>query len=383
VTANPRLLRRMSRRLSRRRVYLSALVGLFLFAPSAGGVPGDPTPPSVTPVYSPALPASGWYRGSVTLSWLVVDPESIILNMTGCQVQTFTTDTPGTPVTCTAESDGGTNSGSVKIKADRTPPTVTATAERVPDANGWYNRPVTVSYAGTDATSGIATCSPANQYGGPDLAAASAAGSCTDYAGNVASSVLSFKYDATAPTLSAVTTRPGNRRAQIAWRASSDTSAVEVLRAPGRNGQGQTIIYRGSASGVLDTGLAVGRRYEYRVTGLDEAANRAEHTITMVATGPLLSPAPAEQVTSPPRLTWTSVKKASYYNLQVIRGHKVLSVWPVSPGFQLRRTWIYNGRRYRLQPGVYRWYVWPGFGPKSANKYSKRPLGSSTFVVKK
>ena len=34
--------------------------------------------------------------------------------------------------------------------------------DRPPDAKGWYRKPVTVSFAGTDATSGIATCTGAD-----------------------------------------------------------------------------------------------------------------------------------------------------------------------------------------------------------------------------
>ena len=381
MTVRPKLLRRRRGPPFRRLLFLSALVAMLLVAPNAGGVPGDPTPPAISPIYSPAFPANGWFRGSVTLSWVVVDPESIILNQNGCEPKTFTTDTPGTPVTCTAESDGGTNSGTVKIKLDRTPPAVNAGAERVADANGWYNRPFTVSFSGTDATSGIASCSPATRYGGPDLASASIVGSCTDTAGNVSDATVSFKYDATAPTLFAVTKKPGNRSAEVAWRKSTDTQLVEVIRAPGREGQGESAVYRGSATGFRDTGLIVGRKYEYRLTGVDEAANRAEQKIDLVATGALLSPAPAERVTSPPNLAWTPVKKASYYNVLLIRGRKVLSAWPTSPGYRLRRTWMYKGRRYRLRPGVYRWYVWPGYGPISAARYGRRPLGSSTFVV--
>jgi hypothetical protein len=177
-----------------------------------------------------------------------------------------------------------------------------------------------------------------------------------------------------------VTAKLGNRSAQVAWRKSTDTRVVEVLRAPGRKGQGETVVYRGSETGFRDTGLLVGRKYEYRVAGVDEAANRAEHKVNLIATGPLLSPVPGERVTSPPKLVWTAVKGAGYYNLQLFRGRKVLSAWPVRSGFQLRRTWVYNGRRYRLRPGVYRWYVWPGRGRISANRYG-RLLGSSTFVV--
>ena len=39
-----------------------------------------------------------------------------------------------------------------------------------------------------------------------------------------------------------------------------------------------------------------------------------------------------------------------------------------------------NGRRYGLRPGVYHWYVWPGYGRLAANRYGGR-LGGSTFVV--
>ena len=132
--------------------------------------------------------------------------------------------------------------------------------------------------------------------------------------------------------------------------------------------------------GFRDPGLVVGRKYEYRVIGIDEALNRAEQKVNVVASGPLLSPAPAQRVTAPPKLAWTAVKRASYYNIQLIRGRKVLSVWPTRTSFQLQSAWRYKGRRYRLRPGVYRWYVWPGYGRPSAGRFG-RLLGGSTFVV--
>ncbi len=45
MTCGPILLRRPSRRFFRRLVVVGALAGMLLVAPSAGGVPGDPTPP--------------------------------------------------------------------------------------------------------------------------------------------------------------------------------------------------------------------------------------------------------------------------------------------------------------------------------------------------
>ncbi|HEV2711723.1 MAG TPA: hypothetical protein VGU26_01395 [Gaiellaceae bacterium] len=185
----------------------------------------------------------------------------------------------------------------------------------------------------------------------------------------------------TAPSVFAVTTKRGNRSVQVAWQKSSDTWYVEVLRAPGRQGAGETVVYRGSETVFRDTGLVVGRKYQYRIAGLDAAANRAEQKVELVATGALLSPGPGERVTSPPNLIWATAKRATYYNVQLMRGgRKVLSAWPADPSYRLRRTWSYNGRRYRLRPGLYRWYVWPGLGRRSAAKYG-RLLGSSTFVV--
>jgi hypothetical protein len=358
---------------SLRRIFLSAVLGLLLLAPSAAA-----NPPEISVTTIGTLGANGWYRSDVTVNWTVVGAETSV----GCDAVTLRVDSPGTKVTCSATSQGDETSKSVTIKLDKTPPTAAAVPARQPDANGWYNQPLSVAFSGTDATSGIAGCT-SGSYGGPDNASALIAGSCSDNAGNTAGATLAFKYDATAPSLYDVSATRGNRSALMAWRKSTDTQLVEVLRAPGRDGQGESVVYRGSEAGFRDTGLVVGRKYEYRVAGVDEAANRAEQKVELVATGALLSPTPAERVTSPPKLVWTVAKRASYYNVQVIfRGRKVLSAWPARPGFQLRRTWVYNGRRYRLRPGVYRWYVWPGYGRISAAEYGRR-LGSSTFVVTK
>lgn len=379
MNAGPTLLRSRPRRGDSRRprrlsgaAFLLACVAIaaLLVAPGASGAP-----PEINVTISGSLGLNGWYRSNVTVNWHVEGETS----STGCDSVTLKADTPGTKVTCSAEFNGDQTIKSVTIKLDKTAPTASPAVERAPNASGWYTGPVTVSFSGTDATSGIAGCSSA-RYGGPDNATASVAGSCSDVAGNVTGAALSFKYDATPPTLSAVTKKLGKRSVELAWRPSSDTRLVEILRAPGRNGEGQTVVYQGSATTFRDTGLVVARKYRYRVAGLDDAANRSEHTLDITATGALLSPAPGTQVTNPPNLVWTPVKGASYYNVQLMRGRKVLSAWPVRTRFQLRRTWRYNGRRYRLRPGVYRWYVWPGYGRISAARYG-RLLGGSTFVV--
>jgi hypothetical protein len=175
--------------------------------------------------------------------------------------------------------------------------------------------------------------------------------------------------------------KPGKRSVELLWRVSSDAVSVELARAPGTDGA-ESVIYEGAtlATSHPDRGLKAGRTYRYRLTAADEAANRATRTADFVARGALLFPAPGERVSKPPLLVWTPVKGARYYNVILIRGRRVFSAWPVRARLQLRRTWTYRGSRYKLRPGLYRWFVWPGRGRLAAGKYGPM-LGGSTFIV--
>jgi hypothetical protein len=59
------------------RLLLILGVGALLLTPNAGGVgavPGDPTPPVVTPLLTGTLGNNGWYVSNVTRNWRVEDP---------------------------------------------------------------------------------------------------------------------------------------------------------------------------------------------------------------------------------------------------------------------------------------------------------------------
>ena len=87
-------------------------------------------------------------------------------------------------------------------------------------------------------------------------------------------------------------------------------------------------------------------------------------------------------MSNPPLLTWKRVKGARYYYLQVWRGKvKVLSTWPRDSKLQLKLGWTHNGRRFRLLPGLYRWYVWPGISRPASHRYGPM-VGSSSFRVR-
>jgi len=88
-------------------------------------------------------------------------------------------------------------------------------------------------------------------------------------------------------------------------------------------------------------------------------------------------------VRTPPLLRWKAVKGVTFYNVQLYRdGKKVLSTWPRKAALQLARSWSYGGKRQRLLPGTYRWYVWGAKGTRARPTYG-RALGTSTFVVRR
>ena len=150
-----------------------------------------------------------WYTSAsgvtVAFAW---DPTGVTQTQS---CDTFTVgETTGTSRTCIVTYSNGSQSQlGVTVKNDSKAPTVTGgSPNRGPDSNGWYNHPVGITFTGTDATSGIASCS-STTYGGPDSGSASFSGTCTDQAGNQ-SSAASFgpiKYDATPPSVSAALSR--------------------------------------------------------------------------------------------------------------------------------------------------------------------------------
>jgi hypothetical protein len=116
----------------------------------------DPTPPEVVPHVEGPQGNAGWYVGDVTVTWTVTDaqsPSSIVTS--GCGETSITTDTPGTTLTCTATSNGGTASSSVTVKRDATVPGIACLPT---PASLWPPTgklvPVTVAVTVTDATSG-------------------------------------------------------------------------------------------------------------------------------------------------------------------------------------------------------------------------------------
>jgi len=345
----------------------------------------DTTPPVINYSIDGIEGLSAWYRGStrgnfVVVHWSVSDPESPILSTTGCEPAVRVNGpSAGTTRACTAVSDGGSNTVTTRvIKIDATPPAVGARASRSPDSNGWYNHAVGIAFFGTDGMSGVAGCS-AKTYAGPDNSRAVVSGTCADRAGNTAGGSFALAYDATPPQLKKLRAKHGDHAAIFKWQVSADTQRVEVTRTPGKKKRGvSSIVYAGKASSFRDKGLHPGMRYRYTVSVFDAAANKVSRTVRLTGTGALFAPAPGARVTGAPRLQWAPVRGATYYNVLLVRNGTIFSAWPRGTSLKLPRSWVYHGKRYRLHRGVYRWYVWPGFGTQSANRYGKL-VGRSSF----
>jgi hypothetical protein len=365
----------------RRRLVLTAAlaVAAWLAVPGAART----APPTITYALSGTAGDNGWYRSNVTVAWTVNFNGLPAVATSGCEPAVpLTQETTGTTLTCSAQNSDGTTATRTKvIKIDKTAPVASqVAAARPPDTGQWYRSPVDVRWSGSDVTSGIAMCT-ALTFSGPDGPAA-LSGTCRDNAGNVSAPLrFALSYDATPPGLAGVAAVGGDSVATVRWQAGPDAVAVTVARAPGLRGQPSSIVYNGTAGAFEDTGLRNRVRYAYTVTAADAAGNVSTLTADALTGSRLRGPAPGARLAGPPVLRWRSVRGARYYNVQLYRGtRKVLSAWPVRPRLRLHRTWRYGGAGRRLVPGVYRWFVWPGFGRRAEHRYGS-VIGTRRFVV--
>jgi hypothetical protein len=357
-----------------------ALVAVAVMSMGAAVASGDTITPMCTTAQGTQACAPGWYTTPVLeLSWVWTAGGT----PSNCNDTSYQSDSVAT-VSCTVSwTDGFMGTQHYTVQVELSSPTATAIPSRPPDANGWYNAPVSFSFSGS-SFSGIASCTSAT-YAGPATASAAVAGTCVDNAGkSVTAASAPFAYDATPPTLTA-TADPGDQSVALGWQAGGDVAPIAsftVTRKGNTKAAAVNTVYSGNGTGLIDNHLKNGVRYTYTITARDQAGNVATQTVHVTPGARVLGPAPNAHLTAPPMLSWTPVPGASYYNVQLYRGdpRKVLSLWPASASLQLKHTWRFEGRRYRLKPGKYKWFVWPGFGRRKAGRYGHM-IGSGTFVV--
>jgi DNA-binding beta-propeller fold protein YncE len=229
----------------------------------------DNAPPVITGYTDISANEYGWFNTSVAVNFTAADNTSGLRGLTG-----------NTTLTAEAENQSATgiavdNAGNVaylvisNISIDRTPPTVTATRSPGPNAAGWNNGPVIVTFTGIDDLSGIVSCSDqvtlTSEGEGQSIS-----GTMMDRAGNMANATAGeINIDLT-PPLIAINSPAGfyllNQPVTADWVVVDSLSGVAA------------------ASGTTPKGVAVdtstASAHTYRVTATDLAGNTNESSKT-------------------------------------------------------------------------------------------------------
>ncbi len=157
-------------------------------AETATQVLADITPPVIVAHVTGTSGTDGWY----------------VTSSSGCSPRALNSDTAGITVTCTATNGIGLiATAPMSLKIDKTRPSITGSRTPEPNASGWNNAGVTVSFQCSDSLSGLAPGSPPS----PTVLSTEGVGqsvtrTCQDLAGNSSSSTVSnVNLDLTPPTV--------------------------------------------------------------------------------------------------------------------------------------------------------------------------------------
>ena len=189
-----------------------------------------------------------------------------------------------------------------------------------------------------------------------------------------------------------VSAKASDRKVVLTWAAPAGNDLDHYIVEQSLAETTPVPVYTGTATTYTAGSLTNGRQYRFVVVSVDKAGNQSTGAVVTAtpAASMLVRPADGATIAALPTLAWKAVPSTSYYNVQLYRmpslsavgGRKILSAWPTTVSLPLTRTWKYNGASQQLLPGIYRWFVWPGVGPRADGKYGAL-LGSATFVVKK
>lgn len=193
----------------------------------------DNTAPTATATLTPLPNGAGWNKTNVSLTWTAADAGGSGVASLVPSSDTVSTDGVVTRTTTVTDNVGNSaTSAPVTIRLDKTAPTIVGARTPAANANGWNNTDVTVSFTGSDATSGIKSTS------GPTTLTTSAAnqsvtGTAVDNADNSSSATVNgVNIDKVAPTLSGAPTTSANGAGwyrsdvTVAWSASDALSGT-------------------------------------------------------------------------------------------------------------------------------------------------------------
>ncbi len=179
----------------------TATNGVGLSASVSVTVKIDKTPPTVTATRTPAPNAHGWNNTDVTVQFTATDTLSGTPGPSVVQVLVSTEGAGQTATQTFTDRAGNTTTATLgQINIDKTPPTITGTRTPAPNAQGWNNTDVTVTFTCADALSGVDSCGPTPQVVTTEGRAQARTATAVDLAGNSASATVSgINIDKTPP----------------------------------------------------------------------------------------------------------------------------------------------------------------------------------------
>lgn len=207
----------------------------------------DTTPPTTSVTITGTLGINGWYVSDVNIYLSGSDAESGIgevhytvdgsadIVVPGSSAAT-SIDLDGAHTLSYYSVDGAGNKetlNSLSIKIDKTRPKIALSMTPDPNATGWYNTDVTVSFTCSDSLSGIAVC-PAPITVATEGAGQIITGSAVDGAGNEAIASVTLDIDKTPPVADisaspAVLWPPKRKMVQVAVHGGASDSISGIV----------------------------------------------------------------------------------------------------------------------------------------------------------
>jgi hypothetical protein len=297
---------------------------------------------------------------------------------------------------------GNSDEAEYTWRVDTVPPVTTITG-RPPSPS--HSTTATFAFASSEAGStfvcslnsgGFSPCASPETYSGLGDGTYTFHAQAVDAAGNADPSGASYTWSISGvgpPTrdfkppsnVSHLRKNVGYGRLQLRWTkpVDPDFDHVGVYVSTSPKTAPRTLVYSGKGRSYLDRHFKNAQYYRYLIVSYDHLKNASGGARALVQPSALLlSPRNGSVVHRAPTFRWAAIPGARYYNIQIYtRGEKVLSTWPAKARQVLTSRWQYKGRRYELRRGLYVWWVWPGFGPRSRGNYGHL-LGQGTFKVR-
>jgi hypothetical protein len=161
----------------------------------------DNAAPTITASPNVGPNVNGWNNTDVLVNY-VVNEVGFGIDAAASDYASDLLTASGTATGTVVDLAGNSTSASYSALIDKVAPTISAVASVGPNANGWNNTDVTVSYNVGDDNSGI-DASASNYANDLLTASGTASGTVVDLAGNSASASYSALIDKVAPTISA------------------------------------------------------------------------------------------------------------------------------------------------------------------------------------